>query len=271
MPTAVRTIDAHCHVWPAGTSRFALAPGVAPGERQPADYPIETHLARLADIGITATVLVPHIAFYGRDLSYLHDCAARFPGRCAVMGAITGAEVAEPQGLATDIARGVRAFRIRAADMAQPMDALCQTLVQADAVLCPLITRAQAVSGALGMVDDLAGRHPQLRIVLDHFGGAHASPALHALARRPNIMLKVSDFGAFDIPPYTVARAATLTLCALFGAHRLMWASNMPVFDHDTRQDLAAAWQTIATAEALSASERAAILGGTADTVFFPH
>lgn len=264
MPTTARTIDAHCHVWPG-------APGTTAAPREPADYSIETHLARLAEHGIEATVLVPHIAYDGRDLGYLHACAARYPGRCAVMGAITGAEVAEPHRLDDDIAQGVRAFRIRAADMHVPLDALCEYLARSGGVLCPLVTRAQARAGALDAIGPLADRHPALRFVLDHFGGDHNAPALAQLARRANILIKVSDFGAFDQPPYDAARAATVAMCALFGAQRLMWGSNLPVFALDARQDLGAAWHAIRDATSLGDAERAAILGGTAATVFFPH
>ena len=37
------------------------------------------------------------------------------------------------------------------------------------------------------------------------------------------------------------------------------------------RQDLGAAWHAIRDATSLGDAERAAILGGTAATVFFPH
>ena len=262
-----RRIDAHCHVWPPGGA--ALAAGVMPQDRRPPDYPIETHLRRVAPLGIGAAVLVPHIAYYGRDLSYAFECAGRWPGRCAVMGAVTRAETENPQRLSDDLDLGVRSFRIRAVDLARPLDDLCGLLKSVRAVLCPLITRVQAEAGALQHVAALAARHPQLQFVLDHFGGWPDSPAFEALAGCPNVLVKISDFAAFDAPPYARALDATLALCGLFGAQRLMWGSNMPVVELDAWQRLEDAFTVIETAVGLNPIDKAAILGGTAERIFF--
>lgn len=269
MSGLARYIDAHCHVWPAGGA--ALRAGVAAQDRQPEVYAAETHLSRLAALGIDATVIVPHIAYYGRDLAYALDCAKRWPGRCAVMGAITEAECEDPQRLACDLSLGVRSFRIRAVDLLHPLDALCKRLADAAAVLCPLVTRSQAEVGALLRVVELAERHPTLCVVLDHFGGWCDAPALKTLAALPNVLLKVSDFAAFDAPPYRRARDATLQMLDIFGAQRLMWGSNMPVFELDGVQRLEAAFTAIESASALNPGDKAAILGGTAERIFFPQ
>lgn len=266
---SVRAIDAHCHVWPAHGA--ALLPGVTPQDRQPVAYAIETHLERLAALGIEATVLVPHIAYYGRDLSYAFECAQRYPGRIAVMGAITQAECVDPQRLDGDLARGVLSFRIRCVDLQHPLDPLCQRLAEAGAVLCPLVTRAQAEAGALQRAVELAVRHPRLQIAVDHFGGWWQAPAMKSLAAAPNVLLKVSDYAAFDAPPYTRALDATLDMLALFGAQRLMWGSNMPVFELDAVQRLRDAFQVIQTAAELNPADKAAILGGNAERIFFRH
>ncbi len=185
------------------------------------------------------------------------------------MGAITRSETENPQRLRDDLALGVRSFRIRAADLARPVDDLCGLLQSVRAVLCPLITRVQAEAGALQQVVALAARHPQLRFVLDHFGGWSGSPAFEALAECPNVLVKISDFAAFDVPPYARALDSTLALCRLFGAQRLMWGSNMPVFELDAAQRLDEAFTVIEAAVGLSPVDKAAILGGTAARVFF--
>lgn len=246
-----------------------MAAGVTPQDRRPPEYPIGTHLRRLAALGIDAAVLVPHIAYYGRDLSYAFECARQWPGRCAVMGAITRAETEDPRRVCGDLALGVRSFRIRAVDLARPLDDLCGLLQSVRAVLCPLITRVQAEAGALQQVVALAARHPQLPFVLDHFGGRPDSPAFEALAECPNVLVKISDFAAFDAPPYARALDATLALCRLFGAQRMMWGSNMPVVELDAAQRLDEAFTVIEAAVGLSPIDKASILGGTAERVFF--
>jgi predicted TIM-barrel fold metal-dependent hydrolase len=269
MSSASRFVDAHCHVWPLETREHPMRDGVDPTIREPRGYPIETHVSRLAALGVQATILVPHIAYYGRDIQYALDCRSRFPGICAVMGAITHDEVAVPGLLADDMERGVRAFRIRADDMAGDLDALCTNLQRRRGMLCPLIKHAQAQAGALDLVASLASRHPDLRIVLDHFAGTARPDELRRFETHENVFVKISDFGAFDAPPYMRARAATLALRDMFGSDRLMWGSNMPVFELDGVQDLAAAFAAVADATGLTKSEKAAILGGTADRLFF--
>ncbi|WP_418320085.1 amidohydrolase family protein [Piscinibacter sakaiensis] len=262
-----RFIDAHCHVWPA--HGVALVPGMSPYDRQPNAYPIEAHLDRLGALGIEATVLVPHIGYYHRDLGYAFECAKRFPGRIAVMGAITQAECEDPTSLAGDFDLGVRSFRIRFVDLQRPLDNLCESLATQAAVLCPLITRTQAMAGALNRVIELAAGHPRLRFAIDHFAGWPEAPAWTSLAALPNVLVKVSDFAAFDVPPYWRALEATLNMQALFGADRLMWGSNLPVFELDAVQRLDQAFNVIETARGMSGTDKAAILGGTAARTFF--
>jgi len=269
MRAARRFVDAHCHVWPLAARAHPTRDGAGPTSREPGVYSIETHLSRLAALGIRAAVLVPHIAYDGRDIRYALRCRSRFPGACAAMGAVTRDEAADPRLLADELGRDVRAFRIRAADMVGDLDALCGHLQRRRGVLCPLIKRAQARAGALDLVAALAARHPDLRIVLDHFAGTVRPDDLRGFAALANVFVKVSGFDAFDAPPYSRARAATLALRDIIGADRLMWGSDMPVFELDGVQNLPAAFAAVADATGLADVEKAAILGGTADRLFF--
>jgi L-fuconolactonase len=262
-----RKIDAHCHVWPATSDRWPTLQGIDAADRVPAQYPVETHLSALEELGVEAAVIVPHIGYYGRDLGYALDCAARYPGRIAVMGAITGVEVANPELLRGDLDLGVRAFRLRAIDLVRGADGLCGWMADEDAVLCPLITAAQPE--ALVEIDRLAAAHETLTIVIDHFGGAPGSKALRDLARHPNVFVKISGFNTWDAPPYLRSHAALLELLPAFGAERLMWGSDMPVFAIDPNQSLTAAFEVIDKSDSLSRAQRAALMGETADRLFF--
>jgi L-fuconolactonase len=268
----IGAVDAHCHVWPAEVDVFPVAPGVSADARRPEGYPIETHRDRLARLSVDAAVLVPHIAYYGRDLGYALECAQRYPGECAVLGAITRDEVADPSRLAGDLRQDVRAFRIRAADLEQSVATLGRFLADNAAALCPLLTRQQAENGVLARVLAIACDHPEMPVVLDHFGGAGGPGVIQALAPfadLQNVSVKVSGFNTFDAPPYAQARRSMVELCARFGADRLMWGSDMPVLEVGEGHSLEAAFGAVEQAPELTRRQKDAVLSGTARRIFF--
>ena len=95
---------------------------------------------------------------------------------------------------------------------------------------------------------EVAQAFPRTPIVLNHTGFPwDRSPqglaawqrALEALARQPNVHLKVSEFGLKDQPwDYESNRAVVLRAISTFGIERCMFASNFPVaglrVDYDT-------------------------------------
>lgn len=81
-------VDAHSHSWGGDPSRYPMANGQTARDRDPADYDIETLLAREAAIGVARVVLVQHIGYFGFDSSYLTDAARDRPGTFAVVGAV---------------------------------------------------------------------------------------------------------------------------------------------------------------------------------------
>ena len=264
-----RFIDAHCHVWPQSVDEFKTSTAIMPNDRIPNDYSIEAHINRLESIPIKATVIVPHIAYYGRQIDYALWCAKQYPGDCAVMGAITKNEIENPQILLDDISNGVRSFRIRGIDLIRPIDAMCEFLISSSCVLCPLLTPQQSKDGGLIRVAELAKKYTNLLFILDHFGGDCCVDSLRKFTQFPNVAIKISDFGSFDFPPYDHAAAVTVELSKIFGADRLMWGSNNPVFEIDSQQNLTQAFRAIQHAEELSEYDKKLILGGTAERIFF--
>jgi predicted TIM-barrel fold metal-dependent hydrolase len=86
---------------------------------------------------------------------------------------------------------------------------------------------------------EVAAAFPRTPIVLNHTGfpwdrsrdGLQAwQRAMEAIARQPNVHLKVSEFGLKDQPwDYASNRAVVRTAIAIFGVERCMFASNFPV------------------------------------------
>jgi L-fuconolactonase len=151
----------------------------------------------------------------------------------------------------------------------------------------PAVVRGIAAVGAAGLVYDLLVKPPQaaaaleavrllpeVSFVLDHAGKPHIAGGrwepwatwITALAAQPNVTVKLSglvteaapDWRPVDILPY--ARH----VLSSFGSDRLMYGSDWPVCTLAASYD-----QVFALAvEALSPGDRAAVLGGTARSVY---
>ena len=86
---------------------------------------------------------------------------------------------------------------------------------------------------------EFLGGFPKVPIVIDHAGSPYDqsdsgislwSDGLSALAKLPNIHIKISGFGMYDSDWSTESSLVLFqTILELFGAHRIMWGSNFPV------------------------------------------
>jgi L-fuconolactonase len=232
-------VDAHQHFWdPARGDYGWLKP----------DNPIHrvfgTNDLRplLVQTGVDATILV-QAAPTPAESDYMLGIARKTPCVLGVVGWID----LEAANAASEVLR-------RAEDPhflgVRPM---LQDLADPDWILQPGLTQALNAIAAEGMVFDalilphqigaiteLAMRHPQLSIVLDHaakppLGDADAMAAwargIEALAALPNVTCKVSGL-LTGLPPGgtrdDVARTIGV-LFDLFGAQRLLWGSDWPV------------------------------------------
>ncbi|HEY0265881.1 MAG TPA: amidohydrolase family protein [Rhizomicrobium sp.] len=142
-----------------------------------------------------------------------------------------------------------------------------------------LVFDALVLSHQLAAVTELAARHPQLSIVLDHaakpkFGNTGAmavwSRDIEKLAALPNVACKVSGL-LTERPPGRddVARVIGV-LFDLFGPERLIWGSDWPVLtlagDYQGWFDLAR--------EAIAARQSSAVravMGGNAVRIYRPR
>ena len=144
-----------------------------------------------------------------------------------------------------------------------------------------LVFDALVLSHQLGVAEELAARHPNLVIVLDHgakpkLGNDVAMTAwredMAKLARRPNVSCKLSGL-LTELPPggdpATVAQAAD-TLLDLFGPERLIWGSDWPVL---TLAGDYQGWFTLAhdRIAAHGAEAVAAVMGANAARIYLAN
>jgi L-fuconolactonase len=292
MQPAPAIVDAHHHVWDLTVRPqpwLDTAAALAPLRRS---FLLPELAPQATAVDVTATVVVQTVT-EPAETPELLALAATEPLVAAVVGwsDLAAPSVADTLGELAAMTGGQRLVGIRhplltesdpdwleRADIRRGLSALAAAGLTFDLVLPP---------GQLPAAVRAAASLPDLRFVLDHLGNVEVRPrpdpawaaAFTALARLPNTACKLS--GIFSVPAPagepgsrrdegdSVMHLRPYLDLALdsFGPDRLMFGSDWPV------STLGASYTDVVTAavtltSSLTGSERAAILGGTARTVY---
>jgi len=140
--------------------------------------------------------------------------------------------------------------------------------------ICPLINPDD-----LPAIDGMCEKYPDTPVVIDHtarIGGngtidPHQLKQLCKLARHKNTYVKLSAFYFLGgkKPPYTNLAPLVRQSLDAFGSDRLMWGSDAP-FQLEAPNSYQASLELIRDKlDFLSNTDKAAILRGTAEKVFF--
>jgi predicted TIM-barrel fold metal-dependent hydrolase len=275
-------VDTHTHVIARDEARYPLRPtGVGSSWYRDAPCTAEELAALGDDAGVDAAVLVQGFGAYGYDNSYVLDAAdANAPRYVSV--AIVDAEDPGSPDLVRELARrprftGIRLFSIGPFDDPQPtwldhpgtapLWDVCAELGLRVVVAC--------LPEHLARLRRALERFPEPPVVLDHAGFPDLASGppypglgeLSALARdHPNLRCKVTshllEAAAAHGPPSDLVDRLLLA----FGADRLLWGSDWPQ-THDCPYAGLVQLAHDACVH-LTATERAAVLGGTALAVW---
>ncbi len=262
-------IDAHCHASPQWFE------------------PVEPLLAQMDLNSVAKAVLTQVLGQF--DNSYQQDCIARYPGRFASVGAVNVQDDAAPQQVHQWSARGMTGLRLRPEARSPGSDPLAIWRAAAD---CGLAISCGGTTANL-VTEEFAAlvtRFPDMPFVLEQLGGwtrpdcdgqAQSWTAILALARLPNIYLKLPTLGQLaprqigkPLPPLgepvlnAAAAAVLIEAIDAFGAQRLMWGSDYPVVSSREGYANALNWTRAALGDR-SETEITAMFGGTARSIFF--
>jgi len=228
-------IDSQVHVWPPHRPDRPLdAAGL---ERTPYSY--QELLAAMDVAGIDRAILVPPSIDKDRN-DYVIEAVRKHPDRFAIMG-----RVALPGGGGRNLLAGwksqpgmlgVRLTFHRDADRPWIDDGTADWFWgEAEEHQIPVMVHAPE---RLPVVGEIAARYPGLRIIVDHMGFARATmddkalagaERMIALARHPNVSVKVSALPCFSTAPYPFRNLdePLRRVIAAFGPRRAFWGSDI--------------------------------------------
>ncbi|HYF35445.1 MAG TPA: amidohydrolase family protein [Prosthecobacter sp.] len=280
LPGGGGAIDAHVHVWTPDTEKYPLASGNQKKNMAPPSFTPEELFAHCKPEAVNRIVLI-QMSFYKYDNKYMLDCIASHPGVFSGV-AIIDEHAPDVRGRMKALARqGVRGFRIYTASkdidswLGSPgMQEMWKVGADEGLNMCLLINPE-----TLAAVDKMCVKYPQTPVVIDHFARlgmagpverAQLDRLLH-LSKHPKVTVKTSAFYALGKkqPPYTDLGPMIKECRDHFGAERLMWASDCPFQvdpGHTYHDSIALIRDRL---DFLSASDKAWMLGMTAEKVFF--
>src|SRR5258706_2509041 len=223
-------VDSQVHPWSNGDST---------GHHRRAPITRDVLSAEMDRAGVARAVLVPPLWDPGGN-AYSLALAQAEPDRFAVMGLIEP-DAADQYSQVRSWRRQPGLFGIRL--LFNTKERIAPLLEGRLEGLWPVAERAGVVvamliPGALHIADDIARRHPALKLVVDHLGvprglsGPAAFdhlPELLALAVRRNVYVKAAGVGDYAFDPYPF-RSLDVTLHRIFdsfGPERIIWGSDL--------------------------------------------
>ena len=264
-------IDSQVHAYEANTPKrpWATVPNWPPHVTG------DEMVAAMDKVGVDGAIFISSFSMYRYDGSYAEEVARAHPGRMAIVKPVDPDDKAVADVIAkwkkTQGAVGIRIFlreeEKRAAD--DPgFDRICKAAVQYDLPLNFLFW---------GRVDEgiqVIDRHPNVRFIVDHLGllqprvpPAPAEPwadlpKILDLARRPNVVIKVSGACTLSNKPYPFPDIwdPLQRIFDAWGFERCLWGTDwtraFAVVNYEQ------AVKPFLETKRLSDSERAMLMGG---------
>jgi len=232
----VEIVDAQIHVWGTG-----LPSNMA--HWQVTSFTAAEAIALMDEGGVDAAVIHPP-GWDPGSTEMAKEAVRAYPGRFAIIGAV---DLATPEASRAAMATwrrqtgmlGLRCMFLDGEDRRRLHDGELNWFWQAaETHGIPVTTLA---TGSLALLGDVAARHPELRLTIDHLGGKggnttlknHAAmahmPELLALARLPNVAVKVTGAPGYSAEayPYPIMQSYVRQVFDAFGPERTLWGTDI--------------------------------------------
>ena len=272
-----RIVDAHIHVWTDDFARYPLAEGVAVEDLWLPSFTPEQFSAYSRTVGDVRINLVQMI-WYNFDHSYILDLIASDPDTYAGTGVISLDDPEPDETMVALSKKGCSAFREPPSELDHPA---FEKMFAAGAEHQLALSFNMGVD-MLPAMDRMCQRFPDTPVILDHVCHVGIKEAdyseedlatLLRFARHEKVMIKIGPLQALCSrqAPYLDVLPLIQRVVEAYGADRCMWESDSggPIVMNDPMTDYAASVALIRDhASFLSASERDAILFGTAEKFF---
>jgi predicted TIM-barrel fold metal-dependent hydrolase len=235
----MQVVDAQVHIWGANTPEHPWPKDhIKPHRDVP--FLMDDLLAEMDAAGVNRAVLVPPM-WQGDSNDYALQAARAHPPRLAVMGRID-LESPASRGLIAGWRRQPGMLGIRIVPRRQPLrtqfadrriDWLWVEAAKAGVPLMALIDTDQTE-----LMAEVATRHPDLKIILDHLclpSGAKDDKAFAeldkvlALAKYPNVAVKASSLPSFTTDGYPFLRIHPYIrrVYDAYGPRRMFWGTDL--------------------------------------------
>jgi len=230
-------IDSAVHIWRAPTPERPWMPGRTAHLPDPIGY--EDLRKRMAEAGVDRAVLIPP-SWEGDRVDYSVEAASKYPDKFAIMGRIPlqgteGKKLIETWKEQPGML-GVRLTFHHEWDQSWIKDGTADWFwPAAERLDIPVMMNAPTVLPEVGQV---AARHPNLRIVIDHMGrlrGMRDSTfkldKTIALAKYPNVSVKLTLIPECSSEPYPYKniQPEVKRLIDAFGPRRSFWGTDLSV------------------------------------------
>ncbi|MBI1988973.1 MAG: amidohydrolase [Betaproteobacteria bacterium] len=242
-------VDAQVHLWAANTPERPWPARHQPHRPQPLTQ--DELLREMAASGVDRAVIVPP-SWEGERNDIALAAAQAHPDRFAVMGRLDP-EAPASRGLIATWRKQPGMLGLRFTfnrPFLRPLLAegrIDWLLPEAEKAGVPIMVLA--MHSDLHLLDRVAERHPQLRLVIDHLGlttgkdeeAFRGIDQLLALARRPNIAVKASCLPHYttDAYPYRWLHPYIHRVYDAFGPRRMFWGSDLSRLPCTYRQAVA--------------------------------
>jgi predicted TIM-barrel fold metal-dependent hydrolase len=284
MAPGTPVIDTHLEVWTFDPKFPFHHPERPELKRVDLEAPIENEVAELRDFGLRYAVLI-NPRFYGWDNSYIADSRRRYPNLFVAHGLLNPAEPDLPGRLRFWVKeQGLQGMRF--SPIYHPNSTWLNSREH-----YPLWREAERLGAVfnfyilpqqMAMLEDMAGRFPGVKIVIDHLG----KPDLHAadpwpefrkmfrLKRFPQVWVSASEPYELSLTkefPYSDTYPFFKAVYEEFGGHQLIWGTGYPKPRWELPMDKELEFVN-RTLDFYTPRDRAAILGGNALRIWkFPR